>query len=216
MRAGFAFLLLLALLAACAENKAARPTAGVTSTPPPEPSETPAPSHDAPAPASTNAGWSPTVQGLRGRLVLTKAGNAAKPQVRIDLEIENVSDSATPIELWWADPSTIIDLSLVDARGTVLPKLALPGSYATPPPAWLSVPVNSATRFTLSKGAYEYVPGGRVMLRPTTFQGWTMNLDQAGHLLLRGKLTPPNPSAQDGTGRRPWIGTLDLPAVPLP
>lgn len=212
MRAGFAFLL---LLVACAENTTSAPTPAVSSTPLAAPSEAPAPL-PAPAPTSTNAGWSPTVQGLRGRLVLTKAGDAPKPQVRIDLEIENVSDSATPIELWWADPSTIIELTLEDAQGTVIPKSAMPGSYAAGPPTWLSVPVSSATRFTLSKGAYEYGTGGRVTLRPTTFQGWMSMPAPPARLFLRGKLTPPKPSAADATGHRPWAGTLDFPAVALP
>jgi hypothetical protein len=217
MRSSFALaLVVLASCGGCGEKKAspapAAPAAPTTltsaSVAPPVP---PAPPPSAARLPGTGDGWSAVVRGLRGRLVTTKASDSAgRPQLRLDLELENVTDSAAPIEIFWGDFGSMLRLELEDEAGTVLPKDAVGGSFASGPPHWLAVPVSSAIRMTISKAAYEYVPGGRVLLRPMTFQAWAVPATRTGKVFLRGTLTPP--TSTEGS----WTGALDLPRVALP
>jgi hypothetical protein len=159
-------------------------------------------------------GWSATVEGVRGRLIVTSAPAIdGKPQVRIELEIENVSDSAMPIAIGWGNLSQVLELSLEDESGAPVARDAVPGNEITMQPSWLALPVSSSLRVVASKAAYEHVPNGRTMLRPFTFQAWTIPAAR-GPLYLRGKLTPLQ--VNDAGNRRPWSGPLSLPRVPLP
>jgi hypothetical protein len=44
--------------------------------------------------------WSLPIDGLRGRLIATTVEDNGRPQVRLELELENVRDAATPIAIW--------------------------------------------------------------------------------------------------------------------
>lgn len=157
--------------------------------------------------------WSPPVAGLRGRLVarLGKDKNA-RPQVRFSLELENVSDSAAPIELAWDGLESMLKLAFEDATGKALPLMATGGNSLTGPPYWLYVPVSSAIHFDIAKEAYEYLPDGRALFRPLSFQALE---------LPRERTSPPRvkatfgPSASSTLPKRGWQRILHIPAVSL-
>jgi hypothetical protein len=140
-------------------------------------------------------------------------GPNGRPQLRIDLELENVSDSASPIELAWANLGSDVELSLEGENGTVVPRSAVAGNEFSFPPYTLRIPVDSAVRITISPAAYEYVPAGAKLLRPLTFQAWDLSQASAAKLYLKGKVMPPKMANAD---RKLWVGPLELPRVELP
>jgi hypothetical protein len=133
--------------------------------------------------------------------------------VRLDLDLENVSDVANPIEISWGSLSTVLALALEDEAGAAVARDAVGGNELTILPMWLELPVSSTMHMLISKAAYEYVPTGRTMLRPFSFQAWDIPPKRTGTLYLKGKITPL--PAKD-TGHRAWRGPLDLPRVALP
>jgi hypothetical protein len=176
-----------------------------------------APAPIAPAtvrPHDTADGWSAVVQGVRGRLVATAApGPAGKPQLRIEIELEDMSDGASPVEIWWAGLGSMLHLSLADEAGTALPQNGVGGNDMSASPRWLKLTPHGTTRVTVSDAAYEYVPGGRTMLRPVSLQAWDMPATRTHKLYLSAKLVPPPPTEP---GHRAWSGALALPPVLLP
>jgi hypothetical protein len=193
----------------------ATPPAGVTPTPPSSRSST---SSELSVPATPTApdgaGWSPGSHGLRGRLVVTQMpGEPGQPQIRLDLELENVSDSAMPIEIWWESFADMLELTLEDEAGVALPREMIGGNYLSPPPHWLAIPHGAAIRLRISRNVYEYVRPGRTLIRPFSLQAWVSPAAPAGTLYLRGTLTA---KATGETGHRAWTGPLALPRVALP
>jgi hypothetical protein len=157
--------------------------------------------------------WSAVVDGVRGRLAVIPRMLNEKPQVQIDLELENVSTLGTPIEIPWTDVRSLLQLSLEDENGVAAAGDIKPaGNHMTPLPFWLQLPYESSMRFTISSGAYQYFPDGRVWLRPLPFSAWIMTENRGRKLYLRGKLVP-NKSTENG--HTPWKGPLDLPRVAL-
>src|SRR5688572_23818939 len=171
----------------------------------------------APSPGvgSSEGSWSQAVDGLRGRLILTAFLDGSHQQVRLDLEIENVRDTLGPIEIPWREPpSSIVQFSLEDQSGAALVSDIIPaGNEFSTPPYVLTLPMSSATRMTLSRGAYEYGPKDAILFRPFTFVGWRMTA--AAPLYLSAKLAPTTPNTADRL-RRLWVGPLALPRVALP
>src|SRR5579863_1284372 len=103
--------------------------------------------------------WSPAVQGLRGRLIVTPVTDAShRAQLRIELELENVADSADPIAIGAGSPSQLVELVLEDETGKAIPRSAVGGNELTILPYTLRLPVASTLRTTLSPAAYEYAP----------------------------------------------------------
>jgi hypothetical protein len=152
------------------------------------------------------------VDGLRGRLIATKAADVdGHPQARLELELENVTGSS--IALWWDEtPPSVLRVSLEDQGGIALPSAGVGGSFGAPPPHWVQLAPGSR-RTTVSDAVYEYVPGGRTLIRPMTFQGWEMPSAGHGPLYLGGLFTgvkAPEP------GHHAWTGPLKLPRVALP
>lgn len=169
-----------------------------------------------PSPAKADGDWSAPVDGVRARLVATTmpADPSGKPQVRVDLEIENVSDVGNPIEIWWDSFDATLKMSL-DADGAPAKKPGIGGSFASPPPYWLQLPVDSAIRFTVTKNAFEYVPSGMTLFRPTTFQAWEVTGAKA--LMLGATLTAaPNAPTSPTEHHRAWTGTLQVPKIAIP
>lgn len=158
--------------------------------------------------------WSETVDGLRGRLILTAFLDGRNQQMRIDLEIENVRDTLGPIEIPWRDPpSSIVQFALEDQAGAPVVSDIIPaGNERSSMPYVLTLPMSSATRITLSPGAYQY--SSPTLFRPFTFVGWRMSPAPAP-LYLSAKLTPKRPDTADNV-RRLWLGPLVLPRVALP
>ena len=169
----------------------------------------------APPPRVIEGRWSAAVNGLRGRLLLTGVNEGTRPQLRIDLELENVSDVLGPIEIPWREPpSTIVRFSFEDASGPVVSGFTPGGNEHSTMPYVLTIPRAGVTRMTVSPGAYEYLKDGRVWLRPFTFVGWEMPSTPDRHYLL-ARVEPKAPDARD-QWPRPWVGPLILPRVPLP
>jgi hypothetical protein len=173
-------------------------------------------------------GWSPTAQGVRARLVATDipapAEDGVKPadpprrQLRLDFEIQNVSDVNNPIAIWWTGWD-MLDLSLVDDKGATLPKEGMAGSEWIPFPYWLQLPHGSSMRTLISDHAYEYINKAsanpnRVFLRLSLLQAWPLGADRpSSSLFLNGVFASKvSPEPRD----RPWRGTLVLPRVLLP
>ncbi len=167
-------------------------------------------------PAASDAAdnWSPEVQGVRGRLIATPTQDAGRSQVRLDLELENVRNFGNPIEMWWKSVGAMLDLSLEDVAGVVLPRMSMAGNEMIPPPYWLELPFGSSIRILISKAAFESTLDGRLFLRPTTFQGWLLPPTGASTaaFYLRGNF---NAAAAPEPRPRYWLGQLSLPRVAI-
>ena len=171
----------------------------------------------APGPASAaqaDPGWSVVVDGVRGRLVVTRAPeHAGKPQLHIDLELENVRDTAMPAEIRWGSFEDMVKFSLEDAAGRALPAIAPGGNSLAIPDYWQPLPIRAALRVPISRNAYEYVSAGRTLFRPLVFQAWELTDPPPGPLYLRATFTP---ARSDEANRNVWTGPLELPRVALP
>jgi hypothetical protein len=162
--------------------------------------------------------WSPVVEGVRGRLVATALVDAnGKPQLAVDLDLENVSDMGNPIEIYCGgDGQALVHFAAEDESGTALAQPShMGGSYASPPPFWLELLHGSSLHVTITKAAYEYVSPTDVLLRPKTFEAWPLPAQRTTKLYLRAKVVA-FPSPPDARDHRAWKGPLDLPRVALP
>ncbi len=167
-----------------------------------------------PCEASSTGAWSEAKDGLRGRLVATRARDAeGHAQLRLDLELENVSDRAEPLEVAWTNLGSVLELSLEDEHAAPVPRLAVGGNEFTIPTYTLRIPVESTIRIGVSPAAYEYTPAGEKLLRPLTFQAWDVTQVHASKLYLKAKLVPLASVRQPD---KSWAGPLELPRVELP
>jgi len=89
--------------------------------------------------------WSPVVQGVRGRLIASATHGGPQRQLRLDLELENVSSVVNPISIWWSNWNGVLDLLLEVEGGTsglsttefaALPRLAMGGNEIVAPGYW--------------------------------------------------------------------------------
>jgi hypothetical protein len=164
------------------------------------------------SPASADS-WSRSVDGVRARLVVSATTDANKrPQLAIAVELENTSDVGEPITIAAGSPSEMLELTLEDDTGKPIPRAAIPGNQHAIPPYVLALPYRSTLRVELHPSAYEYVPSGRVMLRPFSLTAWEIPAKH-GTLYLAAKLAPVT-SDKSITGK--WRGPLHLPRVALP
>jgi hypothetical protein len=161
-------------------------------------------------------GWSAPIDGVRARLTATATTDASKrPQVEIWLEVENVSDTDGGIPLPWGYVGDMLKLELAN-DGKPVPPGAVGGSYASGPPYIVALPVGAILRVPVSKTAYEYAPGSKVVsFRPLTFQAWDVPAKK-GKLTLSAKLSPHALDKGTKAGSRAWTKPLDLPAIELP
>jgi len=163
------------------------------------------------APATT---WSAPSEGLRARLVAT-AVTDKNPQIELALEIENVSDVDGGIGVPWGDPNTMLKFVLEDEQGKPLAPGGVGGSYASGPPYVVLLPVQSSLHYTITKAALEYVPGGKTMFRPLTFQGWDLPAKH-GKLFVRATLSPAKLDAKTKPPSRAFTKPIELPRIALP
>jgi hypothetical protein len=186
------------------------------SAPTTSPLTTSPPSSPAPIEPVVDDGWSPTVDGLRGRLIATKTKDAnGRAELKLDLELDNVSSSKKPVEIWWGDFNEMLHFALDDQTGKELPGDAAGGNYLSGPPHWLTVASGKPVRLTISETSYEYVPSGVTLFRPLTFQSWEVSKNAASKMFARASLTPskiPIPPA-DAAGHHGFSGSLDLPRI---
>ncbi|HEY0193029.1 MAG TPA: hypothetical protein VGC42_18055 [Kofleriaceae bacterium] len=136
--------------------------------------------------------FSPLVNGLHGRLILSGAG-----PFTVDLELENLG--TTPLHVSVADP-TSVSASLTDSAGKGVPPT---GNY---PAAQVAAQI------------IEIPPAGRHRHTVSTVQAdATLALGGSTWKLSRGgryQLIATWASRVDG-GETPWTGTLQLPAVTI-
>ena len=174
-----------------------------------------APSASAAPAAPAAPPWSPVVAGVHGRLIATAAKDpAGHAQVRLELELENTSDSAAPIAIGWGSLSGMVQLTLEDESGKAIEEDHVGGNEISGPPFALQLPVSSTLRVTLSPAAYEYVPAGRTMLRPFSLKAWDLPAKPT-KLYLRAKFVP-YAGSDAHVGPHAWSGPLELPRVQLP
>gem|GEM_PF-2650313 len=157
---------------------------------------------------AAEGGWSKVVEGVRGRLIVT-AVDGKQRQLRVELELENTTDRAAPIPIFWGPLGSMLKLGLDDG-GKDVEQNHIGGNDLGLNPYTLLLPVASHLRILISPSAFEYVPNGRVMLRPVSLQAWDIPPSH-GKLSLRATLTP-SPSKE----RNHWKGPLELPPVSLP
>ena len=163
---------------------------------------------------TVNGAWSKELHGVRARLIATSlAAYKDKPQLGLAVEIENASDSATPISIWWGYLGDMLTLTLEDEAGKPCAMAGIGGNHIDGPPFRLPLPVGTTLRATISSGALEYVPSGRVLLRPFSLVAWELAPTRSSKLYLRAKLAPGAPT--DGK-RASWSGPLELPRIALP
>ena len=172
-------------------------------TPPPT---TPVTNHGG-APASEPEVWSQPVDGVRARLIATPIANH---QTKIEVEIENVSDS-DKLEIWFSEPELSVKLQLDGEHGpAIVPGMAV--DYASGAPYWLVLPHGCRLRMTLSSAPCRDDPGQPPLFHPVPFQGWVVPI---GRLFLRGQFAPPQ--APDEKDHAPvFHGPIELPPIELP
>ena len=134
--------------------------------------------------------FSPLVNGLRGRLVVS--GSAP---FTVELELENLG--TTPLHVSVADP-TSVSAKVTDASGANLPTV---GSYpaANAAAQIIEIPPAGRHRHTIS----EVQPGGNLSLGG---QIWNLSRGQRYQLIATWA------SRVEG-GETPWTGTLQLPSA---
>jgi hypothetical protein len=168
-------------------------------------------------PSATEGQWSSVVDGLRGRLIATAQTLEGKPQVQIDVELENVSDGSIAIQWWDAESALSYSLEADDGPATA-DEIFPGGSHWIPnKSSLLFVPSRTSMRMTAVTQAYEYLANGGVLLRPETFHAWIIPKTPTQKLFLRGRFqtggVTGSESEQALTG---WKGPLELPRVALP
>lgn len=160
--------------------------------------------------------WSPTVEGIRARLVSTPTTDASKrTQVEIWLEVENVSDTDGGIPLPWGYVGDMLQFTVEDDAGKVVQGAGVGGSYASGGPYLVALPVGATLRVPVSKGAYEYPAGGKIYFRPLTFQAWDLPVKHP-KWTLKAKLSPHPMDKGTKLPSRAWTKPLELPKIELP
>ena len=156
--------------------------------------------------------WSEPVRGLRGRLLLTPYQADDRAQLKIEIELEHVDRVANPIQFRWTSKDSMFDFSLADSSGIALTRLGLGGNEMSPLPYTVAVPGQSSLRIQITDAVFSYNADGRVMLRPTTFQGFDVSSLDMSELQIG--VTFRAQGVGDNPNRR-WSGPLEVPAVPL-
>lgn len=192
------------------------------------PPATPAPASPgpaSPAPAAADAArgaepaWSATVDGLRARLVVSVPDKPeAEHGVRMArtwIEIENVSDVANPVDLFW-NVDKIFDFALEDADGKPAATGSMAASIAMVPPFWLVIPSDSLLRVSITTWGYGVLPNqGDVFLGLPATHAWQLAHDDTRVYRLRGRLAVPSGDGDDryDADRQVWQNAIDLPPV---
>ena len=160
-----------------------------------------------------NEVWSEPVNGIQGRLLIRKGVevNGTK-MVHVYLELRNILDVATPIEVYF-DPVRSIRSQMVDAAGKSVAQYPSPADIESPLPFFLALPFDSMLRFRISVSGYG-VPRAAGTNIQLMGGNWLIRLDDKGEYFLEGTFVsqPTNPRP----GQRVWQGTLKLPKVTIP
>jgi hypothetical protein len=151
--------------------------------------------------------WSNGVHGLRGRLVVRPGYVVDGTQMlAVDLELENVSDVANPIEV---PDSWSVAYELLDPNGQPVEETRSPASVLTPAPFGLVIPYEGVLRFRVSVAGFACPPDQRAVVGVPS-RCWVIRRDDRAEYSLAATFSATS------AGRRTWHGELRLPPAPLP
>jgi hypothetical protein len=169
-----------------------------------------------PRPVSAQSGaWSEIVDGVQGRLWVSRSGDTLNETELTDvyIELRNVSGGLTPIEIYYDTVHPILSCDVVDAEGHAIqnptPSVA---DILQPEPFWLTLPQGGSLQFIVSVSGYGIPKRGGIMIQMPCGD-WALK-SGGRSLFLRAKITAL--PRQEDSGHRAWHGTLSLPPAAIP
>jgi hypothetical protein len=161
----------------------------------------------------TEGEWSEPVDGVRGRLLFGEEdaklnGNRIG---MIYLELQNVSDNASPEEIYF-DIRSALKCELLDAGHKVVPPVLRDRSIETPGSYWIALPHDSSMRFRVSVTGHSCSKNAGLVIGMMR-NPWVIPADARDDYFFRGAFHVDPPK---GERRRPWQGVLKLPEVRIP
>ncbi len=153
--------------------------------------------------------WSKPAGGLQARLTIERCKETnGTPIIATYLELRNVSESATPLEVP-LDPSKI-EFKVTDAAGKEVAQAGLPYDGAVATPGTLRLPHDSQLRLSVS-GSGAGIPkdqGGLLDLASSAV--WVFKRGDIGAYYLRAKIAIPKKD------EHLWSGTIEIPDTRIP
>jgi hypothetical protein len=140
--------------------------------------------------------WSPTVDGIRGRLIVERGPEFYGADLAVVyLEIQNLTNLLEPRQIFFDTSGLQFKWSLSDAAGAKVPQTPTALSSLTPYPYWIALPCNSTLRFQVSIGGYGINPniGGIALQLPGFSAFWQVPRNQERPLFLSATFTNPAP-----------------------
>ncbi len=154
-------------------------------------------------------GWSQTVQGLQARVTLVQKPKLYGTRWLVPyLNLRNVSDSASPIQVRCSTPH--VKFELVDADGRVVANgqaMVRSGPHADP--GTVSLPLDSFMRISMECRNWGIHRNSAAMISTDT-GAWNIKPDQKGKVFLRATLTGKELKSD---AKRTWYGTIETPLV---
>ena len=152
--------------------------------------------------------WSATVNGLRARILIRE--EPVSSEAVIYLELQNVSDVLSPLEIYFHTTPAPLRCELLDAAGKPVPQTPAPSDILAPLPYWLALPSDSTLRLRVSVNGYG-IPdqGGRPLQLESGF--WMIPNSPASDLFLSATFNAAN--AKERPRDHAWEGTLHLPKL---
>ena len=153
--------------------------------------------------------WSKPVSGLQARLAFERGKETnGTPIIATYLELRNVSDSATPIELP-LDPSKI-EFKVTDAAGREVAQAGLPYDGVVAAPGTLRLPHDSEMRLSVAGNGAGVPKDQGGLLDLASSANWVFKRSKIGAYYLRAKITIPNADGEL------WNGTIEIPDTRIP
>lgn len=152
--------------------------------------------------------WSPTVNGVRARLLVSLPQKKEEPFYRVYIEFENQSDVVDSKIIRFSLEKLI--LRVTDKSGKELPHGG--GPYDGFASSWepLVLPYGGTLRFLISSRGAGYRPGDKGIVDIGPFNLWVIPPDVAAYYLSGSLAIQKEKSDSD------WCGTLELPKVEIP
>lgn len=153
--------------------------------------------------------WSKTVSGLEARLTVERGRETnGTPILASYLELRNVSDSATPIEIA-IDPSKI-EFQVTDAKGKDVPQAGLPYDGIVAQPGTLRLPHDSQLRLGVSGHGAGIPKDEGALLDLASSAVWLFKRGDTAEYHLQATVRIST------SGNNSWHGTIDVPPVRIP
>jgi hypothetical protein len=124
------------------------------------------------------------------------------------LELENVSDVANPIELYFDTERSIVS-RVVDVNGNEVAQPPNGASIALLPPFWIAVPSDGDLRFRVSVSGYGVYKNSGTQIQMNS-GSWLIKPGDKNWYFLEASLVSKPPA---GDKRRAWSGELKLPKI---